>query len=232
MSGAAWLIGWHLQEPWQSDERLPLAALLLALPVLGLWCRAGIRAARSARSTRPAPAATVGLLRPRVVIDPRLRRELDAAGLRAVEAHERAHARHFDPLRIWLAQLLTDLQWPAGAARVRFQAWLEALEIARDDEALAEGVPGVDLAHAIVTAARLTDGHRHDDAYAGLTGAEHALRARVERLLGAPPPVAGETGSRARALSLVLVAAAMASAVLLGVYFGEAMIRRLPFVSV
>jgi Zn-dependent protease with chaperone function len=67
-----------------------------------------------------------------VVIAPELSSSLDDAELAAVLAHAAAHARHRDPLRLWLAQLVTDAQWPAVAASARFHRWRAAVEIARD----------------------------------------------------------------------------------------------------
>lgn len=96
-----------------------------------------------------------GVLRPRILISPRLANALQDRELEAVVEHERAHARHRDPLRLWLAQLATDLQWPWPQARVRFRAWIHALELARDEEALARGVDGADLAAAILVSVRL-----------------------------------------------------------------------------
>ena len=80
-------------------------------------------------------AATVALLRPRVVVCETFGAQLDEHALAAALAHEQAHARHRDPLRIWLAQIVTDLQWPLSGARARFEQWLFALELARDEEA-------------------------------------------------------------------------------------------------
>lgn len=155
----AFLIGWALQEP-DSAEALPILAFAIALPFALLWARAGLRAARSARSAAGVAAAkplaaTVGLWRPRTILSPLLHEQLDAAALRAVMEHEAAHARHRDPLRLWLAQLVTDLQWPLSGARRRFTEWRLALELARDDEALARGVDGGDLAAGLLAVARL-----------------------------------------------------------------------------
>jgi hypothetical protein len=77
-----------------------------------------------------------------VVVSPALAEVLDPAALRAVHEHESAHARHHDPLRIWLAELAADLQWPSPSARARLQSWPETLELARDDEARERGAQG------------------------------------------------------------------------------------------
>jgi beta-lactamase regulating signal transducer with metallopeptidase domain len=74
-------------------------------------------------------------LRPWVLSSPYLAKTLDDRTIEAALEHERAHARHHDPLRIWLAQLATDLQWPWPQAHKRFQLWILALELARDEEA-------------------------------------------------------------------------------------------------
>jgi Zn-dependent protease with chaperone function len=127
----AWLIGWALVEP-DPTEAAPVALFIAAVPFVILFTRATARAVRSlVRETREHGAAIVGVLRPRILISPRLAEALQDRELEAVVEHERAHAQHRDPLRVWLAQLATDLQWPWPQARVRFRAWIHALELAR-----------------------------------------------------------------------------------------------------
>jgi hypothetical protein len=225
----ALLIGWGLQEPGETDELLrPLAALAIA-PFALIWLRAAWRAAWALRRPGRAPvAATAGVLRPRVLLDERLRRDLDDGQLAAVLAHEQAHVRHRDPLRIWLAQVATDLQWPNPGARGRLRDWLTALELARDEEARQAGVAGADLAAAIVAVARF-DGHGNGRALAHLTGAEHELVERVRRLL-APLSATAGAGRRALFASALVVAATLLLALLAGFRFGDSLIRALPII--
>lgn len=189
----AFLAGWALQEP-EASEGLPppllAPAALLALTFGLIVARAVVRATRALRlPARGVAAMTYGLLRPRVYIAPELGARLDAPALRAALEHEAAHARHRDPLRLWLAQLATDLQWPLRAARGRFADWRDALELARDAEAC-ERVEGSDLATALIEAARLARAQRAAAAVGLVTGADAALvfTDRIQRLLDHPPP--------------------------------------------
>jgi beta-lactamase regulating signal transducer with metallopeptidase domain len=223
----ATLIGWRLQEPDRTDELLRPAGILFALPFALIWLRALARAIRALRRPRiMPPAATVGLLRPRVVIDERLHGALDAPALAAVVAHEQAHAAHRDPLRIWLAQLLTDVQWSSPWARRRLDGWMAALEMARDEEARLRGTRGEDLAAAVVAVARLRP-VAHGHAVASLTGTEAALMDRVRRLL-IPVPVATAIRSPAFWIFLALL---LGSAVVVGIECGDSILRALPFVT-
>jgi hypothetical protein len=218
------LAGWAAQEPSRSDEALrPIMFLVAALFAL-IWARAFARAVRDLRR-RPTrmPAATVGFLRPRVIIAPHLARTLDPAALRAAEAHEAAHARHRDPLRIWLAHIAADLQWPWPQARQRLRTWRHALEEARDDEARSCGIDGVDLAAAILGAARL--GRWPEDLSSALTGDGSFLEQRVVRLLS-PGPVGGVAiGAPVRA-GIILVGLVVAAT--LGFVWGDDIVRALP----
>jgi BlaR1 peptidase M56 len=226
----ALLVGWALHEPSVTDEVLLPTTLVLVAPLGVVWLRALGRAVAASRARGLGlPAAVVGLLRPRVVIDPGFRERLDAASFEAALAHERAHARHRDPLRIWLAQLATDLQWPLGAARARLTLWLDALESARDDEARHEGVRGEDLASALVSAARGAAPARLGAA-ATLGSPDALLAARVERLLRPLDPEAPVASTRTR-LALVALAAAVTAAVLVGWTHGDLVVRALPFVT-
>jgi hypothetical protein len=222
----ATLAGWALQEPGETDELLSPVVGLLALPIALVWLRAAARAVLALRRPRVAPPiATFGIVRPRIAIAAGVEHVLDPAALAAAVAHERAHARHRDPLRIWLAQLATDAQWPLPAARARLDRWMSALEIARDDDARRQGVRGEDLAAAVVAVARLPRGDA-GLAIARLTGAEIALAARIRRLLA---PLPRDARGRGHAAPLVL-AAALGVAVVVGLEFGDSLLRALPFI--
>lgn len=215
------LLGWALQEPADA-ERLPWHVVLGAFPFLALLGRSAARTLRSlSRDGRRLAAATVGILRPRVVVSPALATIVDLDAFNAIREHEEAHARHRDPLRICLAQLATDLQWPWPAAKKRFGAWIHALELARDEEARSRGVDGADLAEGILAAARLSAPEAVPLASAA-TESEAALLERIARLLAplASEVIAEEPSRRA------LVAAATA-AMAFGAVFGEAMVGAL-----
>ena len=219
----ALLCGWLLVEP-RDAEPAPKALILMALPFAFIFLRAGWRAARSLSITRAQyTIATVGLFRPRIILSSSLADALDRRAMAAALEHERAHLRHRDPLRIWLANLGAELQWPAPAAAARLQAWKGALEIARDDEARSHGVPGPDLAAAILAALRLNQAAPHRAA-AHLTD-ENFVKQRVTRLL--QPLEAGPTRESGYAPILIALSLAIAVAILLGIKFGERLIGSL-----
>jgi hypothetical protein len=182
--GACALLGWVFVQR-EPAELIPRSVAAVSALVAAVWLRAGLRAARAMRTgSTSAVAATVGLWRPRTTLSPDLIAQLDAETLAAVGAHEAAHVRHRDPLRLWLAQFVTDVQWPRSGAPVRFHQWRRALELARDEEARRAGVHGANLAAGILAAARLESSA---SAGAALTGTWVDLEDRVARLL-APLP--------------------------------------------
>jgi Zn-dependent protease with chaperone function len=188
---AAWLCGWALSQPDPVPYRVDRLIFILCVPFAAIGLRALFRAGWSLwRSPDDYAIATVGVLRPRIVIAAALAEVLDRGAYEAALAHERAHLQHRDPLRIWLAQFVTDLQWPWGSAQRRYSSWLAALENARDDEARAAGIDGADLAAAVLGSLRLQIAH--SGPHAMLTGDPSALPARIERLLQPlpefPPP--------------------------------------------
>jgi beta-lactamase regulating signal transducer with metallopeptidase domain len=212
-----------MAEQRPADEQLTVRATLFACPFVLVWARAAARAAfRLCGAGSPPLAATVGLFRPAVVVSEAVRAALDAEALAAVHAHERAHARHRDPLRIWLAHLATDLQWPCRAARSRLDAWRRALEMARDEEVRAAGTDGLDLAAAVLGVARLTLEPRHLSA--AFFDDDSSFRERIERLLSPAARHAGPASSRSRHVLLVV---GLAVAVLLGVVFGDPVVAGL-----
>jgi hypothetical protein len=222
---ALWLCGWALSQPDPVPGHVGRLIFIAAVPFAIVGARAVVRAAWSlCRSSRVFGIVTVGLLRPRIVVAPELARTLDEQAMQAALAHERTHVRHRDPLRIWLAQLVTDLQWPWGPARRRFTGWLATLEHARDDEARAEGVEGADLAAAVLGSLRYQLGI--DTAAATLIGHPEALSARIARLLrplpDCPPDADPPYLFVAAGLGMVWLAA-----IVLGICCGERLIGAL-----
>lgn len=220
IAASSTLFGWAIMEPAESDEHLPSSAVLLSALFVGIWLRAGIRAIGALTVRRPYLAGTVGLWRPRVVLSEQLRRQVDADAWQAVQAHEAAHVRHRDPLRIWLAQLLTDLQWPGAAAHHRFQQWRHVLELARDEEARLCGADGADLAAAVLVAARL---QTPSATGASLIESRSGLEERVARLLAPVPTDVVPTDSGASTVLTLLAVSVLG--VLSGVRFGEAVVQ-------
>ena len=217
---AAWLCGWALSQPDPVPARVGPLLFVVCAPFVLIGVRAILRAGWSLLSSPDEfGVATIGLIRPHIVFAPELARLLDDRAVQAALAHERAHVRHLDPLRIWTAQFVTDLQWPWAAAQRRFEAWLAALENARDDEARAAGIEGADLAAALVASVRF---HRNGTggAYARLIGDRSALEERVARLLkpvaSTPPGKIPTTLQVTACLSLALLIA-----LALGTIYGE-----------
>ncbi len=221
---AAWLCGWALSQPDPVPAHVGRLIFIAAVPFAIVGGRAILRAAWSlCHSPRVVGIATVGLLRPRIVVAPELAKALDQDAMQAALAHERTHVRHLDPLRIWLAQFVTDLQWPWAPAQRRFRGWLATLECARDDEARAGGVEGADLAAAVLSSLRFQMGM---SAAATLIGEPEALPARIARLLR---PLPQTLPDREPPYLVVVGGLAMVwlAALLLGLLCGERLIGSL-----
>lgn len=228
----AWLCGWALREPDPVTTRFDHGMIIGAsLPFLVVALRAVLRALWvQMRQPVELPICTVGLVHPRVVFDPFLARMMDDGAVYAALEHERAHARHRDPMRICLAQLATDLQWPWPWAERRFRLWLELLEYARDDEARSHGASGTDLAAAVVATARYArpgPGTKLSACVPGgqaaLLGDAWSLTRRVDRLL-APLTESHRVseGAHRRALAvLALFVLLLCAALLWGAAFGN-----------
>ncbi|MDE2347890.1 MAG: hypothetical protein KGL92_05250 [Gammaproteobacteria bacterium] len=232
---AAWLSGWALREPDPVPDPLDRwVVLALSTPFVVLFLRAAVRAVWSLlRKPGDSGVSTVGLIQPQVVFPPFLAKQLEDGVIRAALMHEWAHARHRDPLRIWLAQLITDLQWPWPQAEKRLALWLEALELARDEEARAAGADGAELAAAIVASIRFLGAPRpitmQPRACLNDDQSVRALRIRLSRLLAPLPAAAGRGSGRVRRLqrAALLLIPLLMTALLLGVAFGERVVHPL-----
>jgi hypothetical protein len=216
------LLGWALVEPADA-EQVPNCLLWGVVPYGAVVVRATWRAVRALTSRHHGQAiVTVGLLRPRIIFSTRIGSALDEQARAAAIEHERGHARHRDPLRLWLAQLGSDLLWPWPAANARFHCWRQALELARDEEARLGGVAGADLAAAILAALRCSRGGGALSA-ATLGGDASFVEGRIARLLrplesDAPP-------ANKSVLCALALAVGISLAVLLGSEFGERAVR-------
>lgn len=224
--GGAWLCGWALVQPDPVPASTIAGVVALGAPFVLLIVRAGVRAGWSlARPLDDLGAVTVGLLRPRVIVSPLLAERLDARALQAALAHEQAHARHRDPLRIWLAQVVTDLQWPWPQAQKRLRDWLVALELARDAEARAQGAEGTDLAAAVLASLRFSRSAASLPC-ASLGGEPGALKERIACLL---QPLTDGSPERIKSLafSIWFLPPLLLLATLLGTLFGNILINPL-----
>jgi hypothetical protein len=222
---AAGLVGWATSQPDPVPDHVGPLVFVIGAPFALIFLRAAARASWSL--LRPAgrySIATVGLIRPRVVLAPELAQALDEQALEAALAHERAHVRNHDPLRIWVGQFAADMQWPWALGERRFAAWLEALELARDDDARAEGIDGAALAAAVLGSLRFQTQGRGLEAR--LTGDEAGLQARIARLLKPLSNVPVQQGPSPLRLAGALTLG-YALAVALGAAFGESLIRPL-----
>ncbi|MFI5395270.1 MAG: M56 family metallopeptidase [Candidatus Binatia bacterium] len=217
------LCGWALVEP-ASAERLPNCLLWGALPFAAVLARAAWRALRSlTRSHQDQAVATVGLFRPRIILSSGIAEALDKYALAAAFEHECAHARHRDPLRLWLAQLGSDLLWPWPTAYSRFLCWRRALELARDEEARLSGIAGPDLAAAILAALRFSQGGVSLSA-ATLGGDKTFVGERMARLMR---PLETDVPHANKSFFWLLALMVGVVAVVLGTEFGERVVRTL-----
>lgn len=227
---AAVLCGWALAEPDPVPENVPRSLVLMSIPFALLFVRAALRGGRALIGEGDDPAtATVGLVRPWIVFSPHLAKQLNDRQIEAALEHERAHARHRDPLRIWVGQLATDLQWPWPQARERFSRWLVTLELACDQEARAGGIDGTDLAEAILASARF-GGRNNLSMQAALIGEPSALKERIQFLLR-PLPSAPDRTEAGRYGWFLMLAPALMLAVAAGAVFGERLIRVLFWIA-
>ena len=171
----------------------------------------------------PTPALTVGLLAPRVLLSERLVSLLDARQLRAVLAHEAAHLRSGDPLRMSLLRFAARVFFWLPVVERLAADWSEEMEILSDDAAVArlsteQVSAGADpgplvVASALTALARAfavdANGHR---ALVGVgVGVAHGdapglLERRIRRLVGETPLVRGSVPRRQVTMAVAALA--------------------------
>ncbi len=139
-------------------------------------------------------SVTAGLIRPLVLVSTGLRNHLAPAHLDAVLAHERAHARRRDPLRLVAVALLGAAFAPPIRRLLLADAAL-ACEVAADEAAATVVGDRTVVAEAIVAVERLLGARGNLSGLSvGMTGC--ATEARVEVLLRDPVLPGPVPGSR------------------------------------
>lgn len=206
---AGFLYGcWDRYRGWRgADATLALLESVQPVPGDRFW-----RAARAVgvdpRIIRvvpglPAPAFTIGWLRPRIYVAHSLADRLDAGQLSMVLAHEGVHAARRDPLRVSLLRFLTCTLFWIPALRRLSEDIVDEIEIQADDQAAA-GQPLV-LASALLTLAR---GLRDSAIPQAAVGFQRRclLERRVRRLLGQEVPLRSRLTRRSLAGAIATLA--------------------------
>lgn len=124
-------------------------------------------------------AVTAGLWHPRIYLSSGLERELDAEGLTAVLAHERAHARRRDPLRLALLMSVAPNALTSSGAPLIF-----------DLQSAAEQCCDAEAARVVGDHLAVADALLHVQRAMRPGGATVAgdLPERITTLIDAPPP--------------------------------------------
>ena len=146
----------------------------------------------------PNPAFTIGWLTPRIYVARELAKRLTRPQLAAVLAHEAAHARRRDPLRLSVLRFFAlTLFWIPALRRLADDVADEA-EVQADDHAA--GHQPLVLASAILAVSGWTS-HRPSGSAAGAVGfaRQDILERRVRRLAGEDAP--GRTHLTRRSLA-------------------------------
>lgn len=171
---------------------------------------------RISRSLPPMTAA--GIIHPRVLVSTTAEFLLTPNELHSALNHELAHIRRRDNLKKLLLRLVP---FPGMSGLER--AWLEAAEMAADDEAVSSTSQALDLAAALLKLSRLSSVELAPQLTAGLVHSPaFAMNARIERLVVWTEPMQGSQKYPVwYALTAIALAAAVAfsySSLLVGVH--------------
>jgi Zn-dependent protease with chaperone function len=157
----------------------------------------------------PNPAFTVGWLTPHIFVAHALSQTLPEAELEAVLAHEVAHVRRRDPLRLFLLRGLANTLFWLPAIRRLVEDLADEAEIAADD-AVAPSLR-LALASAMLRVAR-TQGDVTEPAIG--FHQNHMMERRIRRLAGEAPLVVSHVSRRSIAAAAIALLAVWASGVM------------------
>ena len=215
---------WDRITAWRSLE-LSIRSIGGTAPLEGtpLWYaarKAGVDADRiTVVDGLPNPAFTAGLFAPRIYVSSDLERRLTQVQLECVIAHEAAHVRRKDPLRLSIYRFLGYLLfWMPGlkglAADIADEAEIEADNVAarHDPLALASAILQLACAPRLASSTMMIAGFNHPD----------LLDRRIRRLAGEDTPLPSRVGRR----SLVFATLALALVLFSGVAAAEPSIHQ------
>lgn len=154
------------------------------------------------------PAFTAGLLMPRIYIGEELATRLAPSELSAVIAHEDAHRRRRDPLRLTAWRFLACLLFFLPVLRRLADDMADEAEVAADDAAVTRsGVDPLTLASALLAIAKRFDGRAIVPATAPGFHREEILGRRVRRLAGEESAIGTHLTRRSALLAVVALTA-------------------------
>ncbi|OAS82541.1 MULTISPECIES: M56 family metallopeptidase [Metabacillus] len=81
-------------------------------------------------------AFTFGFFKPTIVLSTELIAMLDHAELEAVIYHESAHQRYFDPLKVFVLQMISEVMWYIPLTKWAYQNYKIMIELAADEYAV------------------------------------------------------------------------------------------------
>ena len=160
-------------------------------------------------------ALTCGLWRPTVILSTWMIEHLDQREREAVLAHELAHVARRDYLVIWLATVLRDAFFYLPTSWAAYRQLQIEKEPACDDLAVTATKRPLALASALAKVWQQSVNVPSFTAAQPLTGEGESIEHRIERLLAAPAPVQGNSGTNAQSRLLAVTVGASALGVLL-----------------
>lgn len=149
-------------------------------------------------------ALTVGLTRPTILLSTWMVAHLDAQELEAVLAHELAHIRRRDALRLWLATVLRDAFWYLPTGWTLHRQLRGSTELACDDLAVQTTGRPLALASALAHVWLQATARPVQSLAQALCPGMAGVEARIVRLLHAAPPSTCRHDTEASALSIGL----------------------------
>ncbi|WP_299090650.1 M56 family metallopeptidase [uncultured Metabacillus sp.] len=81
-------------------------------------------------------AITFGFARPKIVLSTQLIKMLDQEELAAVVYHETAHQKYFDPFKIFILQLISEVMWYIPLTKWAYQNYKILVELVADEYAV------------------------------------------------------------------------------------------------
>ena len=212
IAGVLYAVADRLLALWRSRETLSMFATSVAMDdrLRAASHDAGIPDRVSVVPGSPVPAFTAGLLKPRVYVSGDLVDRLDRAELVSVLAHEAAHVRRRDPLRLTCLRFLAALLFYVPVLRRLAEDAADEAEILADDHASSDPVS---LASAIVKLSSPASG-KLSPALIGFQRAELTER-RVRRLLGCETAIGTHVTPRSMAGAFVLLTVVWVSGALM-----------------
>jgi Zn-dependent protease with chaperone function len=148
-------------------------------------------------------AFTVGFYKPTIVLSTTLITILDDAELEAVIYHETAHQKYYDPLKVFVLQIISDAMWYIPLTKWSYQNYKILIELVADEYAVKRMGSELGLGSALLKLINTRLSERNTPALVHFT--DGTVDYRIKQLIDPEPTIPVKIQTKSIIISINMV---------------------------